>query len=163
MTTITGRLKLLSTEESHKAGNYDAETLLAAFRKANEEDDAASLLADTLNGIMALAFDNRTEESIERLDGFCAIIGPVLERAAALEAKCALLAASLNQADRVAETRTDEQRAVDAAIATCSQVSAGRIIAAQPNDDDAIVTLCELQLAVRALEPKFTETEGGEL
>jgi hypothetical protein len=49
---------------------------------------------------MALAFDNRTQESIERLDGFCAIIAPVLERAAALEAKCALLAASLNQADR---------------------------------------------------------------
>ena len=163
MTTITRRLKLLSTEESHKAGNYDAETLLVAFRNIEQSDDAASLLADTLNGIMALAFDNRTEESIERLDGFCAIIGPVLERAAALEAKCALLAASLNQADRVAETRTDEQRAVDAAIATCSRVSAGRIIAAQPNDDDAIVTLCELQLAVRALEPKFTETEGGEL
>ena len=163
MTTITRRLKLLSTEESHKAGNYDAETLLVAFRKANEGDDAASLLADALNGIMALAFDNRTEESIERLDGFCAILGPVLVRAAALEAKCALLSASLNQADRVAETRTDEQRAVDAAIATCSQVSAGRIIAAQPNDDDAIVTLCELQLAVRALEPKFTDSEGGEL
>ena len=67
MTTITGRLKLLSTEESHKAGNYDAETLLVAFRKANEGEDAASLLADTLNGIMALAFDNRTEESINVL------------------------------------------------------------------------------------------------
>ena len=166
MTTITrpnGRLKLLSTEESHQAGNYDAEALLVAFRNIEQGDNAANLLADALNGIAALAFDNRTEESIERLDGFCAVIGPVLERAAALEAKCALLAASLNQADRVAETRTDEQRAVDAAIATCSQVSAGRIIAAQPNDDDAIVTLCELQLAVRALEPKFTDSEGGEL
>ena len=106
MTTITGRLKLLSTEESHKAGNYDAETLLAAFRKANEEDDAASLLADTLNGIMALAFDNRTEESIERLDGFCAIIGPVLERAAALEAKCALLAEPGRSSSRDQDRRT---------------------------------------------------------
>ncbi len=157
------RLKLLSTEESHKAGNYDAETLLVAFRKANEGEDAASLLADALNGIMALAFDNRTEESIERLDGFCAILGPVLERAAALEAKCALLSASLNQADCLAKITADEQRAIHAAIATCSQVSAGRIIAAHPNDDDTIVTLCELQMAVRALEPKFTETEGGEL
>lgn len=166
MTTITRpdrRLKLLSTEESQKAGNYDAETLLLAFRNMKEDDDAAGLLADTMNGIMALAFDNRTEESIERLDGFCSIIGPVLERAAALEAKCTLLSASLNQADRVAQTTADEQRTIDAAIATCSRVSAGRIIAAHPNDDDAIVTLCELQLAVRALEPKFTETEGGEL
>ena len=166
MTTITRpdrRMKLLSTEESHKAGNYDAETLLLAFRNMKENDDAACLLADAMNGITALAFDNRTEESIERLDGFCAIIGPVLERAAALEAKCTLLSASLNQADRVAQATADEQRAIHAAIATCSQVSAGRIIAAHPNDDDAIVTLCELQLAVRALEPKFTETEGGEL
>lgn len=158
-----GRLKLLSTEESHKAGNYDAETLLVAFRKANDGDDAACLLADSLNGIMALAFDNRTEESVERLDGFCAIIGPVLERAAALEAKCALLSASLNQADRVAQTTTAEQRAVDAAIATCSQVSAGRIIAAHPEDENAIEMLGALQRAVRALEPKFTDTEGGEL
>jgi hypothetical protein len=164
MTThITRRLKLLSTDESHKAGNYDAETLLASFRKMNEGDEADCLLADAMNGIMELAFDNRTEESIERLDGFCAIIGPVLERAAALEAKCALLSASLNQADRVGLTTIVEQRAVDAAILTCSQVSAGRIIAANQNDDDAIVTLCELQLAVRALEPKFTDTEGGEL
>lgn len=166
MTTITRpdrRLKLLSTEESQQAGNHDAETLLLAFRNMKDGDDAACLLADTMNGIMALAFDNRTEESIERLDGFCTIIGPVLERAAALEAKCALLSASLNQADRVAQATADEQRAIDAAIATCSQVSAGRIIATHPNDDDAIVTLCELQLAVRALEPKFTETEGGEL
>lgn len=157
------RLKLLSTEESHKAGNYDAEALLVAFRNINEGDDAAGLLADALNGIMAIAFDNRTEESVERLDGFCAILGPVLERAAALEAKCALLSASLNQADKVVQASTAEQRAVDAAILACSQVSAGRIIAAHPNDDEAIVTLCELQLAVRALEPKFTNTEGGEL
>lgn len=166
MTTITrrpGRLKLLSTEESQQAGKFDAESLLVAFRNIKEGDEAASLLADTMNGIMGLAFDNRIEESVERLDGFCAIIGPVLERAAALEAKCALLSASLNQADRLVQITADEQRAIYAAIATCSQVSAGRIIAAHPNDDDAIVALCELQMAVRALEPKFTETEGGEL
>lgn len=166
MTTITRpdrRLKLLSTEESHQAGKFDAESLLLALRNIKEGDDAASLLSDAMNGIMGLAFDNRVEESVERLDGFCAVIGPVLERAAALEAKCALLSASLNQADRVAQTTSLEQRAIHAAIATCSQVSAGRIIAAHQSDDDAIVTLCELQLAVRALEPKFTEPEGGEL
>lgn len=83
--------------------------------------------------------------------------------AALLAWRLARRSASLNQADRVAQATADEQRAIDAAIATCSRVSAGRIIAAHPNDDDAIVTLCELQLAVRALEPKFTETEGGEL
>lgn len=166
MTNITRpdrRLKLLSTEESHQAGNFDAEALLAAFRNIKEGDDAACLLADAMNGIMGLAFDNRTEESVERLDGFCAVIGPVLERAAALEAKCALLSASLNQADRVAQTVSVEHRIVDAAILTSRQVSAGRIIAADQNDDDAIVTLCELQLAVLALETKFTESEGGEL
>ncbi len=157
------RLKLLSTEESHKAGNYDAEKLLAALRNSSEGDDAACLLADSMNGIMALALDNRIEESVERLDGFCAIIGPVLERAATLEAKCALLSASLNQAERVAEASAKEQRAIHAAVATCGQVSAGRIIATNPDDDDAIVTLCELQIAVQALEQEFTETEGGEL
>ena len=157
------RLRLLSTEESHKAGNYDAEKLLAALRNKEDDGNADCLLADTLNEIMALAFDNRVTESIERLDGFCAIIAPVLERAAALEAKCALLSASLNQADRIAQASADEQRAIHAAIATCSQVSTGRIIAAHPNDDEAIVTLCELQMAVRALEPKFTESEGGEV
>jgi len=157
------RLKLHSTAESHQAGSYDAETLLVSFRNFKEGDDAAGLLANAMNSIMALAFDNRTEEAIERLNGFCAVIGPVLERAAALEAKCALLSASLNQADRVTQTTSVEQRIVDSAIATCSRVSAGRIIASHPNDDDAIVTLCELQMAVHALEPKFTESEGGEL
>ncbi|KXB29260.1 hypothetical protein AT959_14890 [Dechloromonas denitrificans] len=157
------RLKLLSTEESHKAGNYDAEVLLVALRNIEQGHDAAGLLANALNGITTLATENRTKESIERLDGFCAIIGPVLERTVALEAKCALLSASLNQADRVAQASADERRAIHAAISTCSQVSAGRIIAAYPNDDDAIVTLCELQLAVRALELKFTDSEGGEI
>ena len=98
------RLKLLSTEESHKAGNYDAEKLLVALRNIEEGDDAACLLADAMNDIMALAFDNRTEESVDRLDGFCAVIGPALERAAALEAKCALLSASLNKAEILARS-----------------------------------------------------------
>lgn len=163
MMKTNGRLKLLSTEESHTAGNSDAESLLTAFRNASENDDAACLLADAMNGIMALAFENRVEESIERLDGFCAVIGPVLERAAALDAKCASLAASLNRADQINMTTHTEQRAVNAAIATCSRVSAGRIAAANQDDEDAIATLRGLQLAVRALEPQFTESEGGEL
>ena len=126
-------------------------------------EDRSELALDALGEIIALASENRFEESEARLTAFCSIIGPVLERTVALEAKCALLSASLNQADRVAKITADEQRAIHAAISTCSQVSAGRVIAAHPNDDDAIVTLVELQMAVRALEPKFTETEGGEI
>ncbi len=147
MTTITRsgnaqRLRLQSLPEAKAAGTEDARQLLDSLNELFADPDGAcssGLLIHALTETIALATENRTEE--------CS----------------ALLAASLNQADRVAETRTDEQRAVDAAIATCSQVSAGRIIAAHQHDDDAIVTLCELQLAVRALEPKFTETEGGEL
>lgn len=90
------RLKLLSTEESHKAGANDAETLLSALRNMNEGDEADCLLANTMNGIMALAFENRVEESVERLDGFCAIIGPMLERAAA----ACLLAETISELDK---------------------------------------------------------------
>ena len=55
------------------------------------------------------------------------------------------------------------RRAIDAIVATCEMVSTGRIIAAHPKDDDAVVSLAELQLAVQALGLTFTETEGGEL
>ena len=145
------------------AGKLDAAGLLVAIASMTADDSPASLLNDALGEIIALASENRFEESEARLTAFCSIIGPVLERTVALEAKCALLSASLNQADRMVKITADEQRAIHAAISTCSQVSAGRIIAAHPNDDDAIVTLVELQMAVRALEPKFTETEGGEI
>jgi hypothetical protein len=160
------RLRLQSLPESKAAGTEDARQLLDSLNELFADPDgtrSSGLLIHALTETIALATENRAEECSARLEGFAEAIGPLLYRTAALEAKCALLAASLNQADRVAETRTDEQRAVDAAIATCSQLSAGRIIAAHQDDDDAIVTLCELQLAVRALEPKFTETEGGEL
>lgn len=149
ITRSNQRLQLLTAEESRKAGNFDAESLLARLRNASEGDDAACLLADAMNSFMSLAFDNRTEESIERLDGFCAVIGPVLERASALEAKCILLAASLNQADRKAQA---SERVIRAARDTCSQVAASRILTAHPDDDEALVTLCELKMAVRELE-----------
>ncbi len=148
--------------EAEKAGCNDALDLISNL---NNQDGVtpADLLFTPIVEIIALASENRFEESQARLTAFCAVIGPRLQRTEALEAKCAMLSASLNQADRLAQTTADKQRAIDAAIATCSRVSAGRIIATHPNDDDAIVTLCELQLAVRSLEPKFTETEGGEL
>lgn len=158
------RLRLVTAEEANATGTADANQLLANITPPDDEESSASaVLHVALVEFIALALDNRFEEWSNRLAGFCEVIGPVLQRTQALEAKCALLSASLNQADRVAQTTADEQRIIDAAIATCSQASAGRIIAAHPNDDDAIVTLCELQVAVRALEPKFTDTEGGEL
>lgn len=167
-TTITRpdpgrRLRLVNAEEARSAGTTDAQKLLAEDFPAHENRTPADALYVALVEFVALADVNRYEELHERLKGFCEVIGPVLYRPQALEAKCALLSASLNQVDRAVTITADEQRAIHAAIAVSSQVTAGRIIAAHPNDDDAIVTLCELQLAVRALEPKFTETEGGEL
>ncbi|MBN8285472.1 hypothetical protein [Zoogloea sp.] len=162
-TSITRRLRLVGSEEARAKGKAEAQKLLAEALLAVEDRTPADAIYTALIEFIALAHDNRHEECNERLKGFCEIMGPALYRTQALEAKCALLSASPNQTDRVPQASIDEQHAVHAAIATCSQVSAGRIIAANPNDDDAIVTLCELQMAVRALEPKFTETEGGEL
>ncbi|TXI73557.1 MAG: hypothetical protein E6Q42_12560 [Dechloromonas sp.] len=159
----TGRLRLQSIPEASQAGNLDAIKLMICLSNIENESNAAKLLAAALGEIVALAAEHRFEECDARRQSFCEAIAPVLNRAAELEAKCALLTAALNQAERVSKITADEQRAINAAISTCSHVSAGRIIAAHPNDDDAIVTLCELQLAVRALEPKFTESEGGEL
>ncbi len=158
----TQRLRLVNAEEARAAGIEDAEALLFSLGHADSDDGDPTdtpefRIEESLGAIVGLALTNRDEEFRARLDGYFSIIGPVLERA------CTSRSATLNQADRVAKITDDEQRAIHAAIATCSQVSAGRIIAAHPNDDDAIVTLCELQLAIRALEPKFTETEGGEI
>lgn len=152
----TQRLRLVTADEARAAGKAEAQQLLAEAFPADQKRTPADALYTALVEFVALAHDNRYEECDARLKSFCEVIGPVLYRRT-------VLSAALNQADRMPQITDDEQRAIDAAIATCSQVSAGRIIAAHPNDDDAIVTLCELQLAVRALEPKFTETEGGEL
>lgn len=156
------RLKI-NPAEAAAAGEADARSLADAMQNAEEGDNHGELMSDALAEIIGLAVENRIEECTARLEAFCQVVGPILQRSPALEAKCALLAASLRQAESESKASVDEQRTIDAAIATCSQVSAGRIIAAHPNDDDAIVTLAELQLAVRALEPNFTETEGGEL
>lgn len=152
----TQRLRLVTTEEANATGKADAQQLLAEVFPADQNRTPADALYTALVEFVALAHDHRFEECHARLQGFCDVIGPVLYRRA-------VLSAALSQANHVGQISTDEQRAIHAAIALCGQVSAGRIIAAHPNDDDALVTLCELQLAVRALEPKFTETEGGEL
>lgn len=157
------RLRLVGTEESKDTGTADAQQLLESLNDNQEGIPAADLLYTPIVEIIALASENRFEESEARLTAFCSIIGPALERAAALEAKCALLAASLNQADTQSTATADEQHAIDVAIAICGHVSAGRIIAAHPEDENAIEMMGALQRAVRALEPKFTDTEGGEL
>ncbi len=150
------RLRLVNAEEANATGKAEAQRLLAETFPADQKRTPADALHAALAEFIALAHDNRYEECDARLKGFCEVIGPVLYRRT-------VLSAALNKAAHVAKANADEQRTIHAAIVTCSQVSAGRIIAAHPNDDDAIVTLAELQIAVRALEPKFTETEGGEL
>jgi len=150
------RLRLVNTEEANATGKAEAKQLLTETFPADQKRTPADALHAALAEFIALAHDNRYEECDARLQGFCEVIGPVLYRRT-------VLSVALNQADRIAKLTADEQRAIHAAISTCSQVSAGRIIAAHPNDDDAIVTLAELQIAVQVLEPKFTETEGGEL
>ena len=146
-----------------RAGNLDAAGLLVAIASMGADDNPASLLNGALGEIIGLAVENRIEECQARLAAFCEVIGPELERAAALEAKCTLLAASLNQADTQSTATADEQHALDVAIAICGHVSAGRIIAVHHEDENAIEMLGALQRAVRTLEPKFTDTEGGEV
>lgn len=165
-TNISRRITLSDVFNSRQSGEQDAQTLLAAMAEfvaeTGQQDFSSTALTQSLYPIIELAQQHRIEECMARLEGFAEIIGPVLERIAAIEAKHALLSAS--QSATLAERITpEEQCAVNAAISTCCMVSAGRIIATNQDDDDAIVTLCELQLAVRALEPKFTETEGGEI
>lgn len=152
----TQRLRLVTAEEARATGKAEAKHLLAEVFPIDQNRTPADALYTALVELIALAHDNRFEECNARLDGFCEVVGPVLYRRT-------LLAAALNQANRAAMLTTEEQRAVEAAIYTCARVSAGRIIAAHPEDEDAITTLAELQLAIRALEPKFTETEGGEI
>jgi len=165
-TNITRRITLSDVFTARQSGEQDAQTLLDVMAEfvteAGQPDFSGTAFEQSLYPIIDLAQKHRVEECMARLEGFAAIIGPVLERIAGIEAEHALLSASQSatQAERITP---EEQRAVNAAISTCSMVSAGRLIAAHPNDDDATVTLCELQLAVRALEPKFTETEGGEI
>jgi len=147
---ITRRIQLVDVTTARQYGEQDAQALLKAMTnpttEADQQDDASAILMHSLHPIIELAQQHRIEECTARLEGFAKITGPVLERIATL-------------AERITP---EEQRAVNAAISTCSLVSAGRIIAAH-QDDDATVTLCELQFAVRALEPQFTEPEGGEI
>jgi len=139
--------------EASAYGQQDAQVLLMHLDPANTEwtVSPAELLGNALAGIIGLAADNRLDECEARKLAFCGVVGPALADGYRL--------APITPTSFQAEA----ERLIHSAIYVCSQVSAGRIISAHPEDEDAIAMLCDLQLAVRALEPKFTETEGGEL
>ena len=104
----TQRIRLVAAEEAKATGKTDAQQLLANIALPDDEENSASaFLHVQLVEFISLALDNRFEEWSNRLAGFCDVIGPVLQRTQALEAKCALLSASLNQADCLAKITAD--------------------------------------------------------
>lgn len=160
------RMKL-NPAEAAAAGEADARSIMAEMLTAEESDNHGELMSDAFAEIIGLAVENRIEECTARLEAFCGIIGALLYRSVKIVQQSEKVIEASNTAflriSTALHCTKDEERVIDAVIATCSQVSAGRIIAAHPNDDDATVTLAELQLAVQDLEPNFTESEGGEL
>lgn len=112
----TQRLRLQSTQEASATGTEDAQVLLAAIANNEEDDSPTELLGDALAGIISLAVDNRLDECQARTQALCEIIGPVLRNAVgaaeqleALRAKCALLSASLRQAEEQANQITETE------------------------------------------------------
>ena len=108
----TGRLRLHDTTQARAAGAEDARQLLEDLNELTTDLDGAcssGLLIQALTETIALATEHRAEESNARLEGFAEAIGPLLYRAAALDAKCTLLSAALNQADRVSQTFTESE------------------------------------------------------
>lgn len=104
--------------EASAAGQQDAQVLLMQIDPANTEwtVSPAELLGNALAGIIGLAADNRLDECEARKVAFCEIIGPVLRNAVgatdqleALRAKCALLSASLSQAEAQANPITETE------------------------------------------------------
>lgn len=154
----TQRLRLVTADEARAAGKAEAQQLLAEAFPADQKRTPADALYAALVEFIALAHDNRYEECDARLKSFCEVIGPVLYRRT-------VLSESLNQADRAAQTTPQKQSAVNALVSVYSLILDGRIISAHPNDNEAIEMLCELKLAARAMQQKFTDTEseGGEI
>ena len=99
--------------EASAAGQADARSLLLSIE---EGDIPTGQLNDAISEIIALAIENRVEECEARKTAFCEIIGPVLRNAIgttdqleALRAKCALLSASLRQAEAQATHVTETE------------------------------------------------------
>lgn len=172
---MTERIRF-NPAEAAAAGEADARSLQQAFRDAQEGDNMARLLNDSLAEIIGLAVEHRIEECTARLESFCGVAGPIFwlsvkmadSQEGRLDSVKELVQKQSEMIDRLRAplpmepTGTDlESHLINVAISTCCRVLEGRIIAAHPDDEDAIVALAELQLAVRALEPKSTETLGG--
>lgn len=63
-------------EAARHAGHQDAVALLV---ERHPTSDPAGLLYTALVEIIALAHDDRYEECNARLEGFCEVIGPILQ------------------------------------------------------------------------------------
>lgn len=174
---MTERIRF-NPAEAAAAGETDARSLLEALRDVQAGDNPANLLNDALAEIIGLAVEHRIEECIARLQAFCRFAGlhfwMALKKADSQEGmRDSVKVLVQKQSEMIDFLRVPvsvepagtelESHLIDVAIATCCRVSEGRIIAAHPDDEDAIVALAELQLAVRALESKFAETEGGKV
>ena len=108
----TGRLRLQDTTEARAAGTEDARQLLEDLNELTTDPDgvcSSGLLIQAMTETIALATEHHAEESNARLEGFAEVVGPLHYRAAALDAKCTLLSAALNQADRVSQTFTESE------------------------------------------------------
>lgn len=99
--------------EAGAAGQADARSLLLSI---GDGDIPTGQLNDAISEIIALAIENRIEECEARKTAFCEVIGPALRNvvgtADQLEAprvKCALLSASLRQADEQTTGITDSE------------------------------------------------------
>jgi len=97
--------------EASAAGTEDASALLVAISHMEEGESPANLLSDAMGDIIGLAVENRLDECEARKAAFCTAVGPVLHNAVsaadqleALRAKCALLSASLRQAEAMQES-----------------------------------------------------------
>lgn len=106
----------LNPAEAGAAGLQDAQALLLTLSDIEQSAKPAELLGNSLAGIVGLAADSRLDECQARKAAFCEIIGPALRDAAraadqleALQAKCALLSASLRQAEPQASVITDSE------------------------------------------------------
>ena len=51
---------------------------MAGHQVGDTGSDPATLLSEALGEIIGLAVENRFEESVARLEGFCEVIGPIL-------------------------------------------------------------------------------------
>lgn len=106
----------LNPAEAAAAGLHDAQALLLALANLEQGAGPAELLGDSLAGIIGLASDSRLDECEARKTAFCEVIGPALrdvvataDQLEALRAKCALLSASLRQAEAQTAGITDSE------------------------------------------------------